>query len=152
MEATKYTTDATTELNKGWGKVGGDQITTRCNEPGGEVLHLHALVALGQALAPQHQPVLPAHALGSNGGELVVLNDGPDEREHDFVVAFGDVFGAHVEQFDSFCLHVVERLLEVLLLLHQHLRLLVVLSHRVMAENLEQVDQQKSVLNVCGIV
>mmetsp|Transcript_1122 Transcript_1122/g.2874 ORF Transcript_1122/g.2874 Transcript_1122/m.2874 type:complete len:506 (-) Transcript_1122:194-1711(-) len=100
--------------------VEGEPVLPR----GGEIFHLHAGVAFGGSLQPEQQARL---AVGA--GHLEAQDDGPQQTEHELLVALENIRRADVDEWNVVLLDEVEALVEVLELLDVHARVLVDAAH-----------------------
>jgi len=88
-------------------------------------------------------------ALETTSLDLESEDESPDETEDELQVVVGDVLGSDADELDTLLLDKLERQRSVLEQLRTDLGILVVLASNILARNnLQQVDQEKSVVEI----
>jgi hypothetical protein len=106
-----------------------------------EVAHFDLVIACRLPLTPQQETLLRAQTLLVDVANREAQNEGPYQAEDDLAVAVDDVLGADVGHLDAAALDVVQRLVDILELLHPQLGARGIAAERLVAEDLKQVDE-----------
>ena len=107
----------------------------------GEVSHFDFVVAGRLALAPQQQTLLGAQTLLVDVADGEAQNKSPNKTQDDLAVAVDDIFGANICHLNTPPLDEVQRLVDILELLHAELGSGGIAAERFVAQDLEEVDE-----------
>jgi hypothetical protein len=105
----------------------------------GEVAHFDFIVAGCLPLTPQQQTLLRTETLFVDVADGESQNEGPYQSQDDLAVAVDDVLGTSIGKLDPPTSDEVERLVDVLKLLHAQLGTGGIAAEGFVAEDLEEV-------------
>ena len=112
-----------------------------------KVLHVHVLVRLRLALAPEQQALLGRHLLDADVLDGEAQDDRPDHAERHLQIAVDNLLGADADQLDALALYEAERLVHVGYLVKAHLAA-VGLGQLLARDDLEQQHELEAVAEV----